>query len=262
MTVQYYTYIHCKPNDDPFYVGKGTLERAKRLTNRNNHHAGIVKKYGKKNIKVYYFECDSEEQAFSDEIQWIANLTNEGFDLANHTSGGEGCSGHKHSEETKALLSKKNKGRVLGPRGPLSEEHRKKVSIATKLALSDPAVREKISKAGMGNKSFLGKKLTEEHKQHIKEATKEALSNPETRAKMSSSHTGKKRGPMSEEQKLKLSIAHTGKKLSPEHCANIGKAGLGRKMPPFSDEHKRKISEAAKLQQRKKKKTNSWQTLK
>lgn len=100
MTQQYYTYIHCKPDGTPFYVGKGRLNRAKYLSHRrNDHHKKIVAKYGKENIGVFIFPCDSEAQALADEMQHIAQLRKEGYELANYTDGGEGHSGLKWSEE-------------------------------------------------------------------------------------------------------------------------------------------------------------------
>jgi glutathione peroxidase-family protein len=34
----------------------------------------VVNKYGKEDIQVFLFPCESEEQAFADEIQQIAQL--------------------------------------------------------------------------------------------------------------------------------------------------------------------------------------------
>ena len=60
----YFAYVHCKPDNTPFYVGKGTMRRAKYLGERNNHHKATVKKYGKENIAIGVLECSSEELAF------------------------------------------------------------------------------------------------------------------------------------------------------------------------------------------------------
>ena len=95
MDKQFYTYLHCKPNGDPFYVGKGCKRRAYKFNKRNPHHSNLIKKYGVTNILIYIFNCDSEEQAFSDEIRQITQLRKEGYLLANKTDGGEGTSGRK-----------------------------------------------------------------------------------------------------------------------------------------------------------------------
>ncbi|MEX3840278.1 NUMOD3 domain-containing DNA-binding protein [Paraburkholderia sp. BR10882] len=61
--------------------------------------------------------------------------------------------------------------------------------------------------------------------------------------------TGKKRPPISAEQKAKISAALKGKKKPPrtaEHQANINAALKGRKNQPASEETRLKISEAVK----------------
>ena len=90
---QFYTYLHCKPDGTPFYVGKGSGRRAHEFQRRNRHHEFIVQKYGRKNIKVFIFACESEEQAFSDEIHQISQLRKEDIKLTNVSGGGEGATG-------------------------------------------------------------------------------------------------------------------------------------------------------------------------
>lgn len=102
---QFYTYLHCKPNGEPFYVGKGTGKRCYEFfkSRRSEHHLNIVRKYGRENIMIFVFPCDSEKQAFNDEIQQISQLRSEGFNLVNHTDGGEGHSGKGHPPWNKGL---------------------------------------------------------------------------------------------------------------------------------------------------------------
>jgi hypothetical protein len=78
-----------------------------------------------------------------------------------------------------------------------------------------------------------GKTVSEETRKKLSEANIGKTHSEETKLKMSKTRTGRKRGPMSEEQKLKLSIAHMGKKNP-----HSGK--------PLSEETKRKISEGNK----------------
>jgi hypothetical protein len=124
MKNQFYTYLHCLPNGNPFYVGKGIRNRAYQFdTGRNNHHKNIVAKYGRANIKVYIFECDTEAQAFEDEIQQISQFRNEGYRLCNIGSGGEGaCTGRKMSAETRDKISTSLRGHKV------SKETRDKIS--------------------------------------------------------------------------------------------------------------------------------------
>lgn len=209
--MQFYTYLHCKPNGDPFYVGKGCGGRSHDFHNgRNQYHKNIVLKYGRKNILVYVFNCDSEDQAISDEIQQIAQLRREKIHLANLTDGGDGISGWRHTEESLAKLKAALTGKKKHP-----------ISDAHKTAISNSLI---------GNKHLLGKSPS-----------------LETRRKISESSTGRLH---SEESKEKMSLAQMGnqhwlgKKHSDETKMKMSLYGKGR---PKSDEHKRKLSVAAKL---------------
>lgn len=138
--------MHLKPNGDPFYVGKGTGRRAYAFGRRNSHHKNIVEKYGRNNIIVCIFPCDSEKQAFADEIKKIYQLRKDGFKLANVTSGGEG---------------------VSGLRQKISEDQKRKLSIA-----------------GMGNKNCLGWRHTKETKEKMYASRNESEKVKESRLKL------------------------------------------------------------------------------
>lgn len=160
---QFYVYVHCRPNGTPFYVGKGCGHRNYEFRrNRNFHYRNIIQKYGKCNIRVYTYLCESEEHAFKYEVWLIAYLRAKGLHLCNYTNGGEGSSGHtfepslewrikkardltgnknalgsmwSHTEETKAKIGAGNKGKK---RPKLAEfnslpETRKRRSEAAKL---------------------------------------------------------------------------------------------------------------------------------
>ena len=139
--MEFYTYLHCKPNGDPFYVGKGHGQRCFVLSKgRNLHHRNIIAKYGRANIRVYIFPCGSEDEALRDEIQQIAQLRSENYQLANLSSGGDGP----------------NTG--ISP----SEELRKKLSIALIKACASPELRMKRSAHMTGRKHGLGYKHSKE----------------------------------------------------------------------------------------------------
>jgi hypothetical protein len=168
---QFYTYLHCRPDGTPFYVGKGCLQykktnHAKRSHNfmagRNKYHKNIVAKYGAENIGVFVFFCDSEEEAFADEIQQIAQLRLEGYVLANICSGGEGRSGFKHTQETIAKMSAAHKGKPNGRLGyKHSPETRAKMSASGKGKIISESQRAKVSAF------HKGRKLTDEHKAKV-----------------------------------------------------------------------------------------------
>ena len=94
-------YIHARPDGRPFYVGKGTIKRARRFSGRNKYHGKVVNKYGADNILVGVMECSSEEISFELEKGLIKCFRRSGVKLTNVTDGGEGVSGMKHSESVK-----------------------------------------------------------------------------------------------------------------------------------------------------------------
>lgn len=152
----YYTYLHCKPDGEPFYVGKGvdkfyeghgTDRRCFSKKNRNKHHRNITAKYGWENILVYVFPCISEVQAFADEIQQIAQLRREGFKLVNITDGGEGPTGWVPTVETRLKIATALHGKK---RGPHSAAHKANLSKANKGQVPSNACKLASSVANTG----------------------------------------------------------------------------------------------------------------
>ncbi len=156
--------------------------------------------------------------------------------------GNKSIKGKHHTKETKEKIGKArlgkpawnkglkgaqkawNKGKKMGP---LSEEHRKKISEVQK-----------------------NKILTEETKLKMSLAAKKAWANPEIRArKIAAQHN---RGPISEETRNRMSEAKKGKKLSEEHKNKIGIASKGRVSwitgKHHTEDTKRKISIATREQ--------------
>ena len=97
--------------------------------------------------------------------------------------------------------------------GPLSEEHKRKISEANKSMVFTEEHRRKISEAGKG------RKLSEDHKRKLSEV----MRNPsvETRRKISEAKKGKK---FTEEHRRKISEVQKGKKLSEETRRKISEA--------------------------------------
>lgn len=199
MDINFYTYLHCKPNGDPFYVGKGCdipHKRSHQFNCRNQHHKNVVEKYGKENIGIFVFQCESEKQAFADEVQQIAQLRRKGYELCNQTNGGEGAVGrvvsiesrkkmsiakNNISEETRKKMSQpkslkhrlamstQRKGRPAHNKGiRMTEEQKEKIRIAKQFI--SVQTREKISMATKGMKRRLGAVLSDETKKKISEA--------------------------------------------------------------------------------------------
>lgn len=213
--MQFYTYLHCKPNGDPFYVGKGSGSRSHSFLQRNPYHLRTVEKYGKVNIGIFVFMCESEQQAFEDEIQQIAQLRREGFNLVNLTDGGDGISGFKFSDESRAKVTAALLGRKW------SEE-----SIAKRSKTNTGSKRSEETKANM-SLAQKGKSRSPELRARLSAANKGKTHTPEARAKISAAHLGKKRAlgyRHTAEAKAKIGAASKGKKRTPEHCANISEA--------------------------------------
>jgi len=80
---KYYSYLHCTPNGYPFYVGSGKNNRCYDFSGRHVNHKSITEKYGKQNISVFVFPCESKDQARLDEKQQIIQLRKEGYSLVN-----------------------------------------------------------------------------------------------------------------------------------------------------------------------------------
>ena len=165
----YYTYLH-RRNDTGavFYVGKGLGRRALQKCGRNDRWNKIVAKHGF-SVEILA-PWPSEAEAFAHEIFLITAFRDMGVDLANYSDGGEGASGHKHSDETKA---------------------KRAASLAT--VFSDPAVRDRrIEAVRAGKKTPEHRALTSERMKRQRGAvaarekqsadTKAAWATPEGRA--------------------------------------------------------------------------------
>jgi len=183
---QFYTYVHCRPNGEPFYVGKGYGHRAFKLlgSERNIYHKRVVAKYGRGNIAIYVYTCESEQLALDFEVELIAYFRSQGIKLCNMTDGGEGLS--NPSQEVRKALSKATK--LMWQ----DEEYRAKTMMAQ-------SVGKIGNKNAVGNHSALGNTFshTEDAKQRMSKArigNKHRLGSTAslaTKAKMRSSHLGR-----------------------------------------------------------------------
>lgn len=164
------TYVHCRPDGRPFYVGKGLPPRSRQLfRSRSAHHANIVNKYGADNIIVRVVKSGlTEETAFDHERTMIECLRDFDIPIVNLTAGGEGFRGGRHSQEWKRVTAERSRG----------NKHRvgKKDSDATK------ALKRSVL---LGNKRRLGTRMPEWQK-IIKRALmveRNPMRSPEVRAK-------------------------------------------------------------------------------
>lgn len=103
MSRKYYVYIHRRQSDGRiFYVGKGCDRRAYSTYKRGKWWEKVSSKHGRIVEIVRHFQ--SEHSALDFEITLIA-FFRMSQPLVNITDGGDGVSGLRHSEESKAKMS-------------------------------------------------------------------------------------------------------------------------------------------------------------
>lgn len=194
------TYLYIKQHNisGKLYFGK-TTKNPETYLGSGTHWRRHINKHSKEHIETLwyclFFDQEtisefalmfSEQQNIVESRDWLNKIPENGLD---------GCP---------AGIS----------RGPHSEEHKLKLSIAHK-----------------------GKPHSEETKLKLSISNKGKPKSEETKLKMSIAHKGKSQGPHSEEHKLKLSIAKKGVPKSKEHKLNISIAKKGSKQPVVTCPH-------------------------
>lgn len=147
----FYIYEHWRPDTGAcFYVGKGHGGRAYKFR-RNIYYNHIAQKLARAGLKIDVRILQSgldEASALALEVERIAYWRSRGTKLANITSGGEGVSGLKHSEETRAKIRAKVKVYDLAHPG----ERRIKQSRAMKGREMPDATRAALHRSNTGSK--------------------------------------------------------------------------------------------------------------
>jgi group I intron endonuclease len=187
------------------YVGYSTKTAQKRL--KDHYYTCTVQKAksrdlyvwmienGRETIQIEVLESHTEitlRDLLQRERECIAAAKEAGAKLLNGTSGGQGLPGLKHTDEAKAKMSARHKGKTI------SEEQRKKISEFMKghkynegRGPVSAESRAKMSESRKGEKNHnFGKPMS-----------------PETKAKMSAARKGKSNGPHSEESIDKMRLA-------------------------------------------------------
>lgn len=146
----FYVYRHRRASDGlVFYIGKGTARRAYAKFYRSSHWHRTKNKHG---IIIEIVRDNMPEQcSFSLEKMLIDTYRKSGHPIVNHTDGGEGSYGFKHSEESLEKMSGKNNW-AYGRKGKDSPVYGLKHSQETK---------DKLRAMKTGSK------LSEEHKRNI-----------------------------------------------------------------------------------------------
>lgn len=111
-----------------------------------------IRKIGAENLQMSVVDtAHTAQSAFAAEAAWISLLRESGFQLLNHTDGGEGLSGA--SEETRRRMSESGKGRVVteGTRQKIRDFWREHGHPRSGAILSRET-RSAISRANTGRK--------------------------------------------------------------------------------------------------------------
>jgi len=202
----YYTYLWLREDGTPYYVGKGSRKRA------YSHYEHCVHPPTDKSRVIIEYHA-SEEDAFLAErflILYFGRRDLGTGNLLNRTSGGEGAVGAKWTEEQKSRFKNRYSPPPIRKGCKLSEESRKKMSLARMGHPVPQSVRDKISEAQKGKRK--------------------PVWSAESRAKLSATITGRK---ISAETRLKLTLARQ-----------------ARLHVPISEETRRRMSESARNRMR------------
>jgi hypothetical protein len=134
----YYTYAYLREDKTPYYIGKGKDNRA-----YSTHYNTCVPP---KNRILILKDNLTEENAFKHEIYMISVYGRKDLGtgiLWNRTDGGDGVSGHKHTEEMRRLISQKT-------REGMTPEVKKKLSKSSKGKKMSEEARKKLSESKKG----------------------------------------------------------------------------------------------------------------
>jgi hypothetical protein len=245
-TETYYCYIYYRADGiTPFYIGKGTYQRAYKFSGHGKWCRNIIQHDGKENIKVELIECKDEQEAFYQERILITQLRMF-YKLCNLTDGGEGSSGYRAPLEVRKKMSVAHMGEKNHNYGkPCPNEQKKKISEAL-TGRSNPHTPEQNRKIGEAQK---GKVILQETKELLSTIHKGKHYSIETEFKkgVENPNYGKE---FSEETREKMSAWQIGRQLSKETKKKLSEANKGKNSSMFEKEHseetKQNMAEAAR----------------
>jgi hypothetical protein len=109
--MNFYTYAHYNNNEQPFYIGAGSVKNKRAYDYRNKSPLWHQLAANGVKVKVLaYF--DNQEECYQHEEFLVTCFKDLGYILANKTSGGAGSNGYQHTEECKQHMRNKARQRT------------------------------------------------------------------------------------------------------------------------------------------------------
>lgn len=143
-----FVYSHHKADTgEVFYIGIGSLYRARCTSARSNHWKAIAEKHGR--VVNIVGEFERRQDACAAEVWLIGAWRDAGVELANHTSGGE--VGHEFTRETRRRMSRslqeacKRESTIQKKAATMATpEYREQMAAALRAARARPEVKAKF----------------------------------------------------------------------------------------------------------------------
>ena len=182
MRIYYIYLITCLVNGKQ-YVGKTNDPKQRLIAHATAKYVSAVgrafRKHGRENMQMEMIACAlTEDAAFEAERSLIVQHGTRAPHGYNLTDGGDGTSGHTHSQETIDKMKARS----------FSEEHRAAISAANKRRVYRKMTAEECA---ANSARLKGRLISEEHRRKLGLARKRWSFTEETKEKMRVSHTAR-----------------------------------------------------------------------